>query len=29
LQLGLLARFDRPLPTVSDYDRLLVAGGRR
>jgi hypothetical protein len=29
LQLGLLARFDRPLPQVTDYDRLLVGGGRR
>jgi transposase len=29
LQLGLLARFDRPLPAVTDYDQLLVAGGRR
>lgn len=29
LQLGLLTRFDRPLPTVTDYDRLLVGGGRR
>lgn len=29
LQLGLLAQFDRPLPTVIDYDRLLVGGGRR
>jgi transposase len=29
LQLGLLAQFDRPLPTVTDYDRLLVGGGRR
>ena len=30
LQLGLLlARFDRPQPTVIDYDQLLVAGGRR
>ena len=27
LQLGLLARFDRPMPKVTDYDRLLV--GRR
>ena len=29
LQLGLLARFDRPMPKVTDYDRLLVGGGRR
>ena len=29
LQLGLLARFDRPKPRVTDYDRLLVTGGRR
>ena len=29
LQLGLLARFDRPQPRVTDYDRLLVKGGRR
>ena len=29
LQLGLLARFDRPQPRVTDYDRLLVRGGRR
>ncbi len=29
LQLGLLARFDRPQPTVRDYDQLLVAGGMR
>lgn len=29
LQLGLLAQFDRPMPTVTDYDRLLVGGGRR
>jgi hypothetical protein len=26
---GLLAQFDRPMPTVTDYDRLLVGGGRR
>ena len=26
LQLGLLARFDRPMPKVTDYDRLLVGG---
>ena len=29
LQLGLLARFDRPPPSVTEYDRLLVGGGRR
>jgi len=29
LQLGLLARFDRPQPRVTDYDRLLATGGRR
>jgi len=29
LQLESLARFDRPLPEVRDYDRLLVGGGRR
>ena len=29
LQLGLLARFDRPMPKVTDYERLLVGGGRR
>ena len=29
LQLGLLARFDRPKPRVTDYDRLLLKGGRR
>lgn len=29
LQLGLLARYDRPEPGVTDYDRLLVEGGRR
>ena len=29
LQLGLLARFDRPMPKVTDYDRLLVGRGRR
>jgi hypothetical protein len=29
LQLGLLAQFDRPQPSVTEYDRLLVGGGRR
>lgn len=29
LQLGLLARFDRPLPKVTDYDQLLVGAVRR
>ena len=29
LQLGLLARFDRPMPKVTDYDWLVVGGGRR
>ncbi|MGH2393912.1 MAG: Mu transposase domain-containing protein, partial [Candidatus Limnocylindria bacterium] len=29
LELGALARFERPLPDVTRYDRLLLAGGRR
>lgn len=29
LHLGLLDRFDRPLPSVTDYDQLLVGGGHR
>jgi transposase len=29
LQLGMLAQFDRPQPSVVDYDRLLVGAGRR
>lgn len=29
LQLGFLAQFDRPQPSVQDYDRLLVGGGGR
>ncbi len=29
LQLGLLARFDRPQPSVRDYDQLLAAGSWR
>lgn len=28
LQLAMLAQFDRPLPTMTDYDRLLVGAGR-
>jgi hypothetical protein len=28
LQLDLLARFDRPAPAVTEYDRLLVGAGR-
>lgn len=29
LQLGFLAQFDRPQPSVEDYDRLLLVGGGR
>jgi hypothetical protein len=29
LDVGVLARFERPPPAVGDYDQLLVAGGAR
>jgi hypothetical protein len=29
VELGALARFERPLPDVTPYDRLLLVGGER